>query len=222
MTDALAIGPLPKAASLRESVTQSLRAAIISGEMTPGEIYSAPALGARFGVSPTPVREAMVDLARERLVAVVPNKGFRVTAVSDAELDDIAALRMLIEPPTVRQVTPRIPDDAIPALRQLAQAIVDHAAAGDLIAYTEADRRFHLAILEYSGNSRLVSLVSELRSHTRLYGLSEMIERGTLVGSATEHLELVELIAARDAKAAGALMSRHIGRVRAEWGKRQS
>jgi DNA-binding GntR family transcriptional regulator len=217
MPTALTIGPLTKAASLRETVTQILRAAIISGEMAPGEVYSAPVLGARFGVSATPVREAMVDLSREGLVQTVPNKGFRVTAVSEAELDDIAALRMLIEPPTVRQVTPRIPQQAIPELRQLAQAIVDHAAAGDLITYTEADRRFHLAILEYSANQRLVSLVSDLRSQTRLYGLAGMVERGTLADSAAEHLELADLIAAGDATGAGNLMKRHIGRVRAEW-----
>lgn len=219
MPAASTIGPLAKTASLRETVTQILRAAIISGEMAPGEVYSAPALGARFGVSATPVREAMVDLSREGLVQTVRNKGFRVTAMSDAELDDIAALRMLIEPPTVRQVTPRIPEEAIPELRGLAQAIVDHAAAGDLITYTEADRRFHLAILEYSTNQRLVSLVSDLRSQTRLYGLSEMVERDTLAGSAAEHLELVDLVAARDATGAGNLMKRHIGRVRAEWAK---
>ena len=92
--------------------------------MVPGEVYSAPVLGARFGVSATPVREAMVDLSREGLVETVPNKGFRVTAVSESDLDDIAALRMLIEPPTVREVTPRIPAEAIPALRGLAEAIV--------------------------------------------------------------------------------------------------
>jgi DNA-binding GntR family transcriptional regulator len=219
MPDSLTIGPLAKAASLRETVTQILRAAIIAGEMAPGEVYSAPALGTRFGVSATPVREAMVDLSREGLVETVPNKGFRVTAVSESDLDDIAALRMLIEPPTVREVTPRIPAVAIPALRGLGQAIVDHAAAGDLVTYTEADRGFHLAILEYSHNQRLVSLVSDLRSHTRLYGLSGMVDRGTLAASAAEHLELVDLIAARDSQGAGNLMRRHIGRVRAEWAK---
>jgi DNA-binding GntR family transcriptional regulator len=204
---------------MRETVSQVLRAAIISGEMAPGEVYSAPALGVRFGVSATPVREAMVDLSRAGLVQTVPNKGFRVTAVSEAELDDIAALRMLIEPPTVQQVTPWIPEDAIPALRELAQAVVDHAAAGDLVTYTEADRRFHLAILEYSNNQRLVNLVSDLRSHTRPCGLSGMADRGTLAGSAAEHLELADLVAARDAKGAGNLMKRHIGRVRAEWAR---
>jgi DNA-binding GntR family transcriptional regulator len=222
MPDSVTIGPLAKAVSLREAVTQVLRAAIISGEMSPGEVYSAPALAMRFGVSATPVREAMVDLSSEGLVQTVPNKGFRVTAVSEAELDDIAALRMLIEPPTVRQVTPRIPADAMPALRALAQAIVDNAAAGDLITYTEADRRFHLAILEYSSNQRLVSLVSDLRSHTRLFGLSGMADRGALAESAAEHLELVDLIEARDATGAGNLMKRHIGRVRAEWAKHPS
>jgi len=222
MSEAVTIGPLTKAASLRETVTQILRAAIISGEMAPGEVFSAPALGARFGVSATPVREAMVDLSREGLVQTLPNKGFRVTAMSDAELNDIAALRMLIEPPTVRQVTPRIPEKAIPELRELARAIVEHAAAGDLISYTEADRRFHLVILEYSKNRRLVSLVSDLRSQTRLYGLSGMVERGTLADSAAEHLELADLIAARNAAGAGNLMKRHIGRVRAEWAKHPS
>jgi DNA-binding GntR family transcriptional regulator len=58
-----------------------------------------------------------------------------------------------------------------------------------------------------------------LRSQTRLYGLSGMVERGTLAGSAAEHLELVDLIAAHDAAGAGNLMKRHIGRVRAEWAK---
>lgn len=222
MPAAMTIGPLAKTASLRETVTQILRAAIISGEMAPGEVYSAPVLGARFGVSATPVREAMVDLSREGLVQTLPNKGFRVTAIDDAELDNIAALRMLIEPPTVREVTPRIPAEAIPGLRDMAQAIVDHATAGDLIAYTEADRRFHQAILEYSANQRLVSLVSDLRSQTRLYGLSQMVDRGTLAGSAAEHLELVDLIAARDAGGACSLMERHIGRVRAEWAKHPS
>src|SRR5580704_4101908 len=219
MPDSLTIAPLAKALSLRETVTQILRAAIISGEMAPGEVYSAPALGTRFGVSATPVREAMVDLSREGLVETVPNNGFRVTAVSESDLDDIAALRMLIEPPTVREVTPRIPAEAIPALRELARAIVDQAAAGDLVTYTEADRRFHLAILEYSHNQRLVSLVSDLRSHTRLFGLAGMVDRGTLAASAAEHLELVGLIAAGDAEGAGKLMGRHIGRVRAEWAK---
>ena len=79
--------------SLRERVSRALRAAIVSGELEPGRIYSAPALGAMFGVSATPVREAMLDLVRENLVTTVPNKGYRVTTMDEADLDDISSGR---------------------------------------------------------------------------------------------------------------------------------
>src|SRR6478752_2228299 len=101
-------GPLPSVRrlkqreNLRDSVANALRAAVISGELEPGQVYSAPMLGARFGVSATPVREAMLDLVREGLVISLRNKGFRVTEVSDADLDDLASLRQLVEPPTIR------------------------------------------------------------------------------------------------------------------------
>ncbi len=206
-----------KNVSLRETVTLALRAAVISGEMKPGEVYSAPTLGKRFGVSPTPVREAMLDLAKEGLVTSLPNKGFRVTEVSDEDLDEITALRLLIEPPTVRQVTPLIDDSGLARLREMAAVIVEHAVTGDLIQYTEADRAFHIAILEYSGNKRLVALISELRAHTRLLGLAPLAAAGTLQDSAQEHVELVELIAAGKAAEAQELMTVHIGHVRTDW-----
>ena len=208
-----------KNVSLRETVTKALRAAVISGEMKPGEVYSAPTLGKRFGVSPTPVREAMLDLAKEGLVVSLPNKGFRVTEVSDDDLDDITALRLLIEPPTVRDVTPFIDGDGAARLGEMAVAIVDYAGDGDLIAYTEADRAFHIAILEYSGNKRLVSLISELRAHTRLLGLAPLAATGKLREMALEHVELVDLMAAGKADEAQELMTRHIGHVRGEWAR---
>lgn len=75
--------------SLRERVAESLRAALVSGRMAPGTTYSIPALAEQFGVSATPVREAMLDLVNEGIVAPVPNKGFRVVELTDAELDQI-------------------------------------------------------------------------------------------------------------------------------------
>jgi len=208
-----------KNVSLRETVTQALRAAVISGEMKPGEVYSAPTLGKRFGVSPTPVREAMLDLAKEGLVVSLPNKGFRVTEVSDEDLDEITALRLLIEPPTVKEVLPLIDAAGLARLREMAADIVQFAGAGDLIGYTESDRKFHLAILEYSGNKRLVALIAELRSHTRLLGLAPLVATGKLREMALEHIELVDLIEAGKAEEAQELMSVHIGHVRIEWAR---
>jgi DNA-binding GntR family transcriptional regulator len=210
------IGELTKV-SLRERVSRALRAAIVAGEMEPGVVYSAPSLGARFGVSATPVREAMLDLAKEGLVTIVPNKGFRVTEVDDSYMDQITQLRLLIEPPVVRDVTAVIPAEDLPGLRRLASDIVDGAASGDLLEYTEADTRFHLALLAYADNPRLVELISELRGQTRLIGLAALAARGELVESASEHLQIVDLIEARDAAAVERLLYAHITHVRGKW-----
>ncbi|RKN06273.1 GntR family transcriptional regulator [Streptomyces radicis] len=208
---------LTKRESLRETVAHALRAAIISGEMEPGVVYSAPALSARFGVSATPVREAMLDLVREGMVTSVPNKGFRVTEVSEADLDHITELRLLIEPPTIRRVVPLVPRGDLPRLRRMADEIVDFAERKDLVRYTEADRLFHLELLGYSGNPRLVETISRLRSGTRLLGLAALAETGELRESAEEHLVLMDLIRDGDERGAFALMNRHIGHVRGKW-----
>jgi DNA-binding GntR family transcriptional regulator len=212
------IGLLEKV-SMRERIGRALRAAIVSGDMEPGVVYSAPALGARFGVSPTPVREAMLDLVKEGLVDVVPNKGFRVTVISESDLDEITELRLLIEPPVVRQVTRRIPAEDLPELRQLAQVIVDHAEKGDLVGYTEADRVFHLRLLSYANNTRMSNLVSDLRDHTRLFGLSSLLERGELVDVAREHLPIIDTIERGDPRAVERLMRNHISQTRGRWAK---
>lgn len=206
--------------SLRDQVLQALRSAIVSGEMEPGTVYSAPFLARRFGVSATPVREAMLDLARENMVTIVPNKGFRVTEVDDVELDRITQIRQLLEPPVVAAVTPDIPDSDFPELERLAEEIVAGARAADLVAYTEADRLFHLKLLSYAGNPRLIDLVSELRGQTRLLGLTRLLEQGTLVEAAREHLTIVELIRSRDVEAVEAYMHQHISKVRTTWARR--
>lgn len=203
--------------SLRERVGRALRAAIISGEMEPGVVYSAPSLSARFGVSATPVREAMIDLARENLVQMVPNKGFRVTEIGEADLDQMTEIRLLIEPPAVRRVTPIIPTGDLPELRELAENIVTGARNGDLVEYTEADRVFHLRLIAYADNPRMTSLISDLRSHTRLFGLARLRDSGELIGVAREHHAILDAIEARDAEAVEAVMRAHISQVRGRW-----
>ncbi|MEA5455878.1 GntR family transcriptional regulator [Sinomonas sp. JGH33] len=213
----LPIAPLGPQRSLRESVTESLRAAIIAGTLEEGTLYSAPALGAAFGVSATPVREAMMDLAREGLVETVKNKGFRVTRMSDRELDEITEIRLLIEPPVVGGIAGAIPPSGYPVLRALADTIVAAAREGDLAAYLAADRDFHAEVLRYGGNGQLVDLATSLRMKTRMYGLKSLSESHRLADSAEEHHELLDLLEAGDGEAALALMRRHIGHARGLW-----
>jgi DNA-binding GntR family transcriptional regulator len=202
---------------LRDQVAHALRAALISGELQPGLVYSAPALAADFGISATPVREAMLDLAREGLVEPVRNKGFRVTEVSEHDLDQYTELRALIEVPTVGAVTRSAAPEQLEALRPVAEEIVASARDHDLIGYLDADRRFHLSLLALHGNDRLVETVGDLRKRSRLYGLTALDERGMLVASAREHLELLDLMLAGDAPAAEECMARHLGHVRSLW-----
>ncbi|UED87344.1 GntR family transcriptional regulator [Streptomyces profundus] len=203
---------LRKRECLRETVAHALRAAIISGEMEPGTVYSAPALGGRFGVSATPVREAMLDLVREGMVTSLPNRGFRVTEVSQADLEHITELRLLIEPVTVRRVVPLIPREDLPGLRALAVRTVETATRGELLDYAEADRDFHLELLRYAGNPRIVETVSQLGLQTRLHALAPLARHGRLRASAEEHLTLVDLVRQRDQQGVFALMDRHIAR----------
>ncbi|MFF9019827.1 GntR family transcriptional regulator [Streptomyces eurythermus] len=203
--------------SYRERVADALRAALIAGELRPGEVYSAPSLAARFGVSATPVREAMLDLAKEGLVDTVPNKGFRVTVVSDRQLDEYTQIRALIEIPTVVALARTADRVSLEALRPAAREIVQAAAAGDLIAYVEADTRFHLGLLALAGNAHLVEVVADLRKRSRLYGLTALARAGRLLASAEEHLELLDALLERDEQAVDAIMTRHLGHVRGLW-----
>ncbi|MEU6373068.1 GntR family transcriptional regulator [Streptomyces sp. NPDC046909] len=206
-----------KKSSYRERVADALRAALIAGELLPGEVYSAPTLAARFGVSATPVREAMLDLAKEGLVDTVPNKGFRVTAVSDKQLDEYTHIRALIEIPTVVELARTADPVSLEALRPAAREIVQAAAAGDLVGYVEADTRFHLGLLALAGNGHLVEVVGDLRKRSRLYGLTALVEAGRLLASAEEHLELIDALIARDEQATREVMTRHLGHIRGLW-----
>ena len=213
----LPIAPLGRQHSLRESVTESLRTAIIAGTLEEGTLYSAPALAAAFGVSATPVREAMMDLTREGLVETVKNKGFRITTMSDRELDELTEIRLLLEPPVVGHVAGTVPPSGIKVLRSMANDIVGAARLGDLTAYLAADRIFHAELLRYAGNGQLVELATSLRSRTRLYGLKILSDSNRLANSAQEHHELLDLIETGDAAGAAELMRRHIGHARGLW-----
>jgi DNA-binding GntR family transcriptional regulator len=200
--------------SLREQVRRAIRAALVTGDMRPGVVYSAPALASRFGVSATPVREALLDLAKDGFVEPVRNKGFRVRSLSTADIDEIYHLRRLLEIPTVTELARQGCPEALPALRALADETVEAVREGDVLAYVDADHRFHTALLGLAGNERLVHLVAELRAQVRLYGLRPIIARGDVDAATGEHHRLLDHIEAKDPVAAAELMERHITRSR--------
>lgn len=117
--------------SVRGQVLAALRTALVDGELAPGEVYSAPVLAERLGVSATPVREAMQQLSIEGAVEVVPNRGFRVTERSPRELAELAEVRAMIEVPVMLRLARTVPASRWAELRPLADATTAAAATGD-------------------------------------------------------------------------------------------
>ncbi len=207
-----------RAPSMRESIVGMLRAAVISGDLQPDTTYSAPTLAEQFGVSATPVREAMIDLSKEGLIEVVRNKGFRITEPTERDLDELVDIRMLIEVPVARRIAESGVDRTrLEALRPLARAIEDAAEAHDLIGYVSADLDFHSALLALAGNTALVDTVRTLRARSRLYGIKALADAGALGDSAREHSAMVDLALAGDGPGMEELMRKHIGHVRGIW-----
>lgn len=217
----LAVGGVIARISMRDEVVRTLQAAIVSGEMRPGVTYSAPQLADQFGISATPVREAMVELANEGLIVAVRNKGFRVVELSDRELDELTELRRLIEIPTVRQIAERGIDTHVrERLEAIAEQVTVAARHRDFVTHNRLDLDFHSMLLAQAGNANLVAVVASLRNRSRLYGAAELVAREQLEPMLDEHIALLDAIEQRNPDRAADLMARHLDHVRREWAGR--
>lgn len=196
--------------SVRGQILDALRTALVGGELVPGEVYSAPALGERFGVSATPVREAMQRLAVEGAVEVVPNRGFRVTERTPRELAELAEVRALIEVPVMLRLARTVPAGRWAELRPLAEATSTAAARGDRAHYAEADRAFHRAVLSLAGNEQLLAVADDLHRRSQWPLISAPVVRhGVLVADAAEHTALLDALTAQDLAVVEALVREH-------------
>ena len=211
---------LTPGSSLRDTVEASLSAAIVSGELEPGAVVSVPALATQFGVSATPVREAMLNLEKLGFVEPLRNKGFRVTAVSEQDLHDLVQVRRWLEAPAMRVAAEKLRGKPVEEYRELAKQISDASARSDFREYLRADSEFHLALVGLTGNRRLTEVIGELRRQTRLVGLVTLSNSAELEISALEHHKLLDLLVAGNADAAEKLMHTHVGHVLGWWSGR--
>lgn len=196
--------------SVRGQILDALRASLVGGELVPGQVYSAPALGARFGVSATPVREAMQQLAVEGAVEVVPNRGFRVSERGPRELAELAEVRALLEVPVVLRLARTVPAGRWSVLRPLADATVTAAAVGDRARYAESDRAFHGAVLALSGNEQLVMVADDLHRRSQWPLVSNpATRRADLLADASQHTALLDALIARDLTVVRSLVGEH-------------
>ncbi|WP_438485224.1 GntR family transcriptional regulator [Streptomyces sp. S186] len=201
--------------SVRGQVLDALRQALAAGELLPGEVYSAPVLAERYGVSATPVREAMQQLAGEGAVEVVPNRGFRVCERSSRDLAELAEVRTMLELPAIVRLARAVRPERWEELRPLADEGVAAAARGDRAGYADADHAFHQALIALTGNRRLTQVTGDLLRRAQWSGGGgARLRTAELLADASEHTALLDALVAGEHAVVERIAREHLSAAR--------
>lgn len=193
-------------------VYRQIRDAILTGRFKPGAYLRERELAAKFGVSRTPVREALLRLDRDGQVRLTPHVGAAVCEVSVQDLLEVLEMRSCLEPRAARIAADRI-DSTGEAIfkaikRTFEKAAKEQPLPGIVRRHIAADRRLHEQILESAGNRRISQAVSALNlsiQRYRYFGISHRFHR-----SAQEHLDIIAALLRRDPSGAETAMARHL------------
>ena len=195
---------------LRDLVFNTLRQAILKGELKPGERLMEIQLAEKLGVSRTPIREAIRKLELEGLVLMIPRRGAEVARISPKNLQDTLEVRGALEELATNLACRRISDEELQKLQDAEVHFRQVVSNGTEMQIAEADEAYHDIIYAASGNDRLVQMINNLREQMyryRLEYIKDEEQRGTLI---QEHEKILEAIRNRDAKTAVTLMRTHI------------
>lgn len=191
--------PPPVPGTAQQHAVDSLRRLIVSGALQPGQRVNQEEVAARIGVSVAPVREALRVLEQEGQVTYLPRRGYFVTELRIADLEEIYELRAVLEDRTARRALPLIDDDALARIRAAARDCADAAERADVSAELEANRRFHFAILEAAGEVHAMRLIRLLWDSTEAYRALYYNAPQERVAAIDAHDRILAAIAARDA-----------------------
>jgi|SRR5205814_407604 len=191
-------------------VYQHLKRAILEQVHPGGTLLTEAEIADAVGVSRTPVREALLRLESEGLVALYPKRGALVLPVSAQEVNDVVDARLLVEGHAAQRVWPRrsaLVDVLAPLLARMREA----RAAGDAFALMEADRAFHAAVVDAAGNRILADLYHRLRDRQMRMGLASLrLDPDRVDHAVAEHADLLAALGGDDAQAWAALVRTHI------------
>jgi DNA-binding GntR family transcriptional regulator len=195
---------------LGDRVYMTLREHLCSGVLPSGRPLQEAALAAQLGVSRTPVREALARLASEGLLGS-DGRSFVVPLLSEADIDDIYELRLLLEPEALRQVAMRIRENAqlVPLREQLAAMVAAHAD-NDVEAFMDANYRFRAAWLEIIPNRRLLRAIEIYADHVRYLRALTLGDRGVRTIVLNGLKRLAAALSAGDGPGASAAMRDHL------------
>ena len=195
---------------LREVVCETLREAIRSGVLKPGERLMEIQLADELGVSRTPVREAMRKLELEGYVIMLPRRGTYVANISIRDLNEVLEIRTTLDALASGLAAERITEEELEQLERLLVSIGENIETRNMKKVVEDDMEFHDLLYKASRNQRLVGIISNLREQMTRFRSMSMSYPGRLKKTLEEHSRLVEAIAQRDVELAQKLAVEHM------------
>ena len=196
--------------ALYAQVAERLRARIFAHELPPGSWIDEQVLAAEYGISRTPMREALKVLASEGLVTLKPRRGCYVTELSEQERSEVFPVMALLESRVAEDAARRATSADFLRLSAIHAELERHAAANDVDNFFETNQRFHSALQEIAGNRYLTQLISDARQVAMLARRDSLRPAGRLQQSLREHQMILEALLARDTALAGQRMHDHL------------
>lgn len=195
---------------LRDVVFNTLRQAILKGELTPGERLMEIQLAERLGVSRTPIREAIRKLELEGLVLMIPRKGAEVAKISEKSLRDVLEVRRSLEELAIELACQRMSEDEVLQLEEAQTAFSRAIESGDPMTIAETDEHYHDIIYFGTGNARLVQILNNLREQMYRYRLEYIKDADKRQILKLEHENILRAVRSRHVAEAKAAIREHI------------
>lgn len=195
---------------LRDVVFNTLRQAILKGELEPGERLMEIQLADRLGVSRTPIREAIRKLELEGLVVMVPRKGAEVAQITESDLTDVLVVRRVLEELAVELACSRMDKDGIRELKENLEQFKKATKKGDLTVIAETDVHFHELIYKATENARLIQILNNLREQMYRYRMEYIKDAEKRAVLVDEHIGIIDAIENRDVKLAKRAIKQHV------------
>ena len=205
------IGPdsIPRR-SLHDELTERLRTLITRGDLAPGEKVPEKDLCKQFGVSRTPLREALKVLASEGIVTLRPNRGAMVSALTVEELEEVFPVMGALEALSGEIACKRITDREIQTIRKLHEAMVQHWKNGELQSYFRLNQRIHEAILEATRNDTLKSIYRGLSGRILSARYIANMSPERWAKAVEEHEAILKALDARDGARLSRILKAHL------------
>lgn len=195
---------------LRDVVFNTLRQAILKGELEPGERLMEIQLADRLGVSRTPIREAIRKLELEGLVLMIPRKGAEVAKISEKSLRDVLEVRRSLDELAIELAIQRMTEEDLQKLEEAQETFRKAVQSGDAMTIAESDEHYHDVIYNATGNSRLVQILNNLREQMYRYRLEYIKDEDKRQILVVEHEQILKAIQGRRVTEAKIAIREHI------------